>query len=322
MKTIKLLLLLVLITTISSCTKNSDFTSPNPLANTSWKIKYSATLAGTHGKEINKSDFIHTMFNINDIGKVLTTKDYNLRTDLEPTRTSILKFDSTNPTTNIGSYSFSLKEGSKHCYEESEKYSYKELLIYNHLAYGNKHPYSEINHHFKLALNINKPNLLYLYYPHFGYKDPSNPKANMWTFFVYEPTQETLSTCTTVTPLPPGQELIGNWDIDLSFDNILQSKGKFIFDSSILTTDFGVSFYSIKGKFQEEINGQITEYPFISGSQYFPNFNSIGIDASNGTDTFSFSGKINADGKLVGLFGDNSVNLNSDYYGNFIATKK
>ena len=35
----------------------------------------------------------------------------------------------------------------------------------------------------------------------------------------------------------------------------------------------------------------------------------------------NFQKKINTDGKFVGIYGDNSVNLNDDLLGNFIAIK-
>jgi len=324
MKIIKLLFLLAVITTVSSCTKNSDLSSPNPLENTKWKHKYSGFMYNDHHKYIDKSDFINAMFNNGPNTKIDKT-EFSFNSSKDSNSKRFFKFDSSNSSTGIGSFSF---HDNDNCFVENEEYSYNELLLYNHFTNGVKLPYSDSNNHpYKLAFNINKPNLLYVYYI---WRDVYNHSANQlndkaidWRFDVYELTEETIPP---PCPKPISEQLIGTWDVDISFDNILQSKGKIIIEklNPINLPFYNINYFKIEGKFQEELNGKIIEYNFSNeNSTFWPSYsNGLSFKASNGTDTYVFFATFNADGKIKGTRGDDSVELNDDIYGNFEATKK
>ena len=296
---------------LTSCSKeDSNINLSNPLANTTWKVKTYGQVISKDLDGVAKSDFISAMFN-NSAGN----QNFHFLSESAGNSNSFLNFSESNSTTNRGPMTWT-HSSSNHCSVDTNtpQYSYEELEMYD----SNSLPSNA------LALNINEPNLLYVYIGLFGSisNGNSDPKAVHWKFTVYELTSEIPPTCPSGSnTLPNADHLVGNWDIEISFDNIPQSTGKIIIESAAASIDPSMNNYLIKGKFLEEIDGQVTEYN-ITGRDYDPyHFDNLNIVATNGTDTFSFSGQINTEGKFVGIYGDNSVNLNGDLLGNFIATK-
>lgn len=307
-------LVLLLITTLCACSKDTD--TNDPLANTTWKIKYSgALLSRDVNSSIPEGALIDAMFKstINEVKKI---GNWNFSTFSRASDNIFFKFNATDPKTSIGTYTFS-HDRANDCYEENNEYNFSKLTIDSNKGTE------------KFALDINRPNSLFVYTPMTSLTsaDPNNLESLSWFFAVYELTSETPTSCSTGddNPLPNADHLVGTWDTEITFENVLQSKGKIIIESiSFYPTK--AKNYTINGKFQEEVNGQLTDYPFVTTQHSFTDYYPLGnntmlIEASNGTDTFHFSGKIDANGKYIGIYADDSVYLNNDTFGNFTATK-
>ncbi|MGB0891177.1 MAG: hypothetical protein ACPGUU_02415 [Flavobacteriaceae bacterium] len=315
-------LLLIIALFITSCSNSDDSIIDNPLENTTWEYKYfgqislsfdTSSYSAAEIKDILDKYMFTAKAGTGYVENNSTSNYFFTSSDQSSYKQSYNFEPTTNLVGNVNDSFLSLE--SNNC-QKSDYYDYTLTTVDrpDYIAQIGKSKFAR-----KVIIDSKHPNKLYIY-------SISNFYGKTWIGFdVYEKIDKT-SVClpdSTNAPLPTPDFLTGTWNLDLVYTSGNDPLGKIVIDKFELEAD-SFTKYILTGKFQEIDNGQITEYTFNTSESYYDDSTkSMVIQASNGTDTFNFYGKIDQiDNKWKGLLGENSVRINQETLGDFIGEKQ
>ncbi len=298
-----------------SCTSSDDDLIDNPLQNTNWEKKYSGNIIFPYDissfNDVQLGELLNTYMFTSKFGagyvKDINNSGISSYTSGQLHFTEFINFAPSNNLMGKINVTFSDSNNS-FCDQQNNINSYTIAPI-KRQDYIADIPSSGL----KFVFDNNQPKKL------FRYRMRSTRNIG---FAVYE-SIDNISSCPsgTTSTLPSPDFLKGTWNLDLIYSTGNELLGEIIIENFELETGSSIQ-YSLTGKLKEVVNGQITEYPFVS-SFFDKSTKVMEIIASNGTDTFEFRGVIDqVDGKWKGFLGEDSARINHDILGDFIATKQ